>query len=92
MLYQGLGNHEFDNGVDGLIPFLEDVTFDTLACNIDVSDHEDSDLLSTLIQSSVVKDFPGEIRVGLIGFITEETPTLVNPGTTAFEFNRNIIC
>ena len=32
-----LGNHDFDNGIEGLIPFLKGVNFPVLAANMDVS-------------------------------------------------------
>ena len=33
-----LGNHDFDNGIEGLIPFLKGVNFPVLAANMDVSE------------------------------------------------------
>ena len=30
----GLGNHDFDDSIDGLKPFAEETTFDLLASNI----------------------------------------------------------
>ena len=35
--FQSLGNHEFDEGVEGLVPFLEKVDFPVLASNLDLS-------------------------------------------------------
>ena len=32
-----LGNHDFDDGIEGLIPFLKGVNFPVLAANMDVS-------------------------------------------------------
>ena len=30
----GLGNHEFDDGVEGLVPFIDGANFPVLAANI----------------------------------------------------------
>jgi 2',3'-cyclic-nucleotide 2'-phosphodiesterase (5'-nucleotidase family) len=30
----GLGNHDFDDGVEGLVPFIEGANFTVLASNI----------------------------------------------------------
>ena len=30
----GLGNHDFDDGVEGIVPFIEGVDFTVLAANI----------------------------------------------------------
>ena len=30
----GLGNHDFDDGVEGIVPFIEEVGFPVLASNI----------------------------------------------------------
>jgi 2',3'-cyclic-nucleotide 2'-phosphodiesterase (5'-nucleotidase family) len=32
-----LGNHDFDDGIDGLMPFLSKVNFPVLAANLDAS-------------------------------------------------------
>lgn len=34
----GLGNHDFDDGVKGLIPFADATEFDLLACNMVISE------------------------------------------------------
>ena len=33
----GLGNHDFDDGVDGLVPFIDGANFAVLAANINAS-------------------------------------------------------
>ncbi|XP_035697792.1 snake venom 5'-nucleotidase-like [Branchiostoma floridae] len=67
-----IGNHEFDNGISGLVPFLRNVTFPMLACNIDTSGEPE---LQGLILPSVVLDVGGE-RVGIVGYILENTPDI----------------
>jgi len=71
-----LGNHDFDNGVEGLIPFLNGLNFPALAANMDVSKEP---LLKNLIQPSIVRDLNGT-KVGIIGYITPRTAALSQPG------------
>ena len=33
----GLGNHDFDDGVEGLVPFIDGANFTVLASNIVIS-------------------------------------------------------
>ena len=75
------GNHEFDNGVDGLMkPFLENIQFPILGANIKA----DSTLASTFgITYVPYKIFTvGGQRVGVVGYTSQETPTLSVPGST----------
>ena len=37
IFFQSPGNHEFDDGVSGYVPFLKNVTFPIICANIDVS-------------------------------------------------------
>jgi 2',3'-cyclic-nucleotide 2'-phosphodiesterase (5'-nucleotidase family) len=34
----GLGNHDFDDGVEGIVPFIEGANFAVLASNINAKD------------------------------------------------------
>jgi 5'-nucleotidase len=34
----GLGNHDFDDGVEGIVPFIEGANFAVLASNINATD------------------------------------------------------
>lgn len=71
-----LGNHEFDDGVGGIVPFLENITFPVLAANID-------DSLEPSIQGkyhkSAVFTLSGR-SVGVVGYITTETMVIATPG------------
>uniref|UniRef100_A0A672ZAK6 5'-nucleotidase n=1 Tax=Sphaeramia orbicularis TaxID=375764 RepID=A0A672ZAK6_9TELE len=74
-----LGNHEFDNGVDGLMkPFLQDIKCSVLSANI----RTDSVLESTFGNAF----FPYKIftvggqKVGVVGYTSQETPALSEPG------------
>jgi len=71
-----LGNHEFDDGVKGLVPFLKNQTVPFVVSNIDIQHTPE---LSGLYQPSVVIRVGGR-RIGLIGYLTPETLEVSNPG------------
>ncbi|XP_042362631.1 snake venom 5'-nucleotidase-like [Plectropomus leopardus] len=74
-----LGNHEFDNKVEGLLsPFLEQITFPVLSANIIT----DATLASTFGRAYMpFKIFTvGGERVGVVGYTTKETPVVSQPG------------
>jgi len=85
--FQCLGNHEFDLGVDPLVRFLDNVTFDVVSANTDVSDEP---RLVGKFASSTIKTIGGE-RVGVIGYITPETKYISKPGKTILIFLRRCI-
>ncbi|GFR73203.1 LOW QUALITY PROTEIN: 5'-nucleotidase [Elysia marginata] len=71
----GLGNHEFDNGVSGLVPFVVNASFAVLSSNIDLSD--------TPLQGKIAKSKTftiGGEKIGVIGYTTKSTPYISNPG------------
>lgn len=70
-----LGNHEFDNGVDGLTPFLTGLNFPVLSSNIDASEVPKID---GLFVPTTVLEVNGH-RIGVVGYTTTETPEIVNP-------------
>ncbi|CAH1248466.1 NT5E [Branchiostoma lanceolatum] len=74
------GNHDFDNGVAGLVLFLRNVSFPVLACNIDTSGEPD---LRGLILPSVVLDIGGE-KVVIVGYILANTPAISPTGNVVF--------
>lgn len=86
-----LGNHEFDDGVQGLIPFLLKVKFPVIACNLNLK--KEVDLKRTnRIKRSVVFYKKG-IKVGVIGYLTPETKFLAPANNIEFldevqELNR----
>ena len=71
-----MGNHEFDNGVEGLAPFLENSTFPILSANIDASEVP---LINGEFFPSTVLEVNGH-EIGVVGYTTTETPEIVNPG------------
>ncbi|XP_059608975.1 protein 5NUC-like [Phlebotomus argentipes] len=69
-----LGNHEFDNGVDGLVPFLNSVEFPVLAANLDLS-QEPTMAAAASLKPSTVFTVAGH-RIGVIGYLTPDTKFL----------------
>jgi 2',3'-cyclic-nucleotide 2'-phosphodiesterase (5'-nucleotidase family) len=67
---QSLGNHEFDDGVDGLVPFINNAAFPILASNLDL--RKEKDLNVPNLKKSVVFDLDG-VKVAVIGYITPDT-------------------
>jgi 5'-nucleotidase len=75
-----VGNHEFDDGPQGLRDFLDQVEFPVLSANIDVSREP---ILAEQVPKSVVLDVGGE-QVGVVSILAEDTPETSSPG-------RNVI-
>lgn len=73
-----VGNHEFDNGPEGLAEFLDGVTFPVLSANIDVSQNN---LLADRVKKSTVLEVGGE-KIGIISVLAEDTPETSSPGDT----------
>ena len=74
--FQSFGNHEFDNGIEGLVPFVKNLTFPVVNCNIDVSREP---RMQGLFNKSIIKTVGGE-KIGIIGYLIEETSSISNPG------------
>lgn len=70
-----LGNHEFDDGIEGLLPFVEKANHPVLAANIDTTGEPRID--GKLPKSTVVT--VGGRRIGIIGYVTEETSFISSP-------------
>lgn len=69
-----MGNHEFDLGVEGLVPFLNGVDFPVLAANINnTADHPLWQTKS--LKKSAVFEIKG-FKIGVIGYLTPETKDL----------------
>lgn len=77
-----LGNHEFDEGITGLVPFLNEVNFPVLAANIDYNKTPGLQNTKSL-QASHVFTVNG-MKVGIIGYLTPETKTLSNAEDVEF--------
>ncbi|CAH2236055.1 jg7346 [Pararge aegeria aegeria] len=69
-----LGNHEFDNGVSGLTPFIRNLSCPTLAANLILTSEPTMEAEKNLMKS-VVFNINGT-KIGIIGYLTPETKTL----------------
>ncbi|XP_030560611.1 protein 5NUC-like isoform X1 [Drosophila novamexicana] len=66
-----LGNHEFDQKIEGLVPFLNDVNFPVLVSNVDFS--KEPELVATnKLSNSTILEVNGT-KVGVIGYLTPKT-------------------
>lgn len=78
--FQALGNHEFDNGVDGLMkPFMQKIQCPVLSANI----KPDKTLAPTFGTSYLPYKIltVGDQKVGVVGYTSRETSDLSRPGT-----------
>lgn len=76
-----LGNHEFDNGADGLAPLLTGSRVPIIGCNVDFSD--EPKLRHLQPRASLTVERAGT-KIGLIGYLTPNTTFLSNPGRVRF--------
>lgn len=83
-----VGNHEFDNGPEGLAAFAEALEIPLLAANVDPANEDELD--GELIGGSTVVEVGGE-RIGIIGVVAEDTPQLASTGEVAFEVPANAV-
>src|SRR6185437_2425543 len=81
------GNHEFDDGPEEFLKFIEAAEFPIIGGNFDVSKDP---ALAGKIEGSIILDIAGE-KVGIIGATTEDTPEIASSGpniefTDVFEY------
>ncbi|KAH8371557.1 hypothetical protein KR093_007996, partial [Drosophila rubida] len=69
-----LGNHEFDEGVSGLVPFLNDVSFPVVTCNLDLSQEPDLAASKRLMNSTILE--ASGTKIAVIGYVTPDTKVL----------------
>src|SRR5690606_5975075 len=70
------GNHEFDDGPEEFLKFIEAAEFPIIGGNFDVTRDEN---LRGKIKGSIVVEVGGE-KIGIIGATTEDTPEIASPG------------
>ncbi|XP_073831490.1 apyrase-like [Musca autumnalis] len=75
-----LGNHEFDHGVEGVVPFLEALDSPMLVANIDATNEP---TMEGKYQPSIIIERSGR-KIGVIGIILETTYDLANTGKLIF--------
>jgi 5'-nucleotidase len=73
-----VGNHEFDDGPEGLAEFLDKVSLPVISANIDVSQNN---LLAGRVQKSTVLDVAGG-QIGVVSVLAEDTVETSSPGST----------
>jgi 5'-nucleotidase len=73
-LFQSLGNHEFDNNVQGLSPFIENLTSPVIAANL-ILDKVPELERQTNLKKSITFDISGT-KVGITGYLTPDTKFL----------------
>lgn len=73
-----LGNHEFNNGPEGLLPLLDGVSFPVISGNLDVAADP---VLAGRVQDHVVLDVNG-VKVGIVSALTRDTLEISAPGPT----------
>ncbi|XP_011876681.1 PREDICTED: protein 5NUC-like [Vollenhovia emeryi] len=77
-----LGNHEFDDGVEGLIPFIQNASYPILTTNLDLS--EQPNLAATNLKNSTILEVAGK-KIGVIGYLTSETKILSTTENVIFK-------
>lgn len=80
--WQSLGNHEFDDGVKGLIPFIQNATYPILTTNLDLS--KQPDLAATNLKNSTILIVNGK-KIGVIGYLTPDTKILSSTDNVIFK-------
>ncbi|XP_059222625.1 apyrase-like isoform X6 [Stomoxys calcitrans] len=82
-----LGNHEFDHGIDGVVPFLESLESPMLVANIDASNEP---TMVGKYKPSMILERNGR-KIGVIGVILETTYDLANTGKLIFRNESDAI-
>ncbi|MCW5722932.1 MAG: 5'-nucleotidase C-terminal domain-containing protein [Devosia sp.] len=70
------GNHEFDDGPEEFLKFIDAAEFPIIGGNFDVTRDPN---LAGKIRGSIVVEIGGE-KIGIIGATTEDTPDIASPG------------
>ncbi len=76
-----MGNHEFDDGVQGLTPFLQNISFPMVCTNCNLTQAPD---LKDLIKKSLIVEVQGT-KIGILGFVTPDTELQSKPKPVTFE-------
>ena len=74
------GNHEFDDGPEEFLKFIEAAEFPIIGGNFDVSRDPN---LAGKIKGSIVAEIGGE-KIGIIGATAEDTPEIAEVGDVEF--------
>uniref|UniRef100_A0A2A4K740 Protein 5NUC n=1 Tax=Heliothis virescens TaxID=7102 RepID=A0A2A4K740_HELVI len=82
IIYNSLGNHEFDNGVSGLTPFIENLQCPVLCANLNLKKVPELAREPNL-KKSIILDVAGH-KVGVVGYLTPETKVLAKPNDVEY--------
>lgn len=77
-MIQSLGTHEFDDGIDNLVEYLNQIKTPVVACNFNISTEKRLNL--TNLTPSRIVNASGEM-IGIIGYLTPDTTVI----------NRNVV-
>jgi len=75
-----LGNHEFDDKIEGIVPFLANQSCAVVVSNLN---HSQVPELQGLYSKSIIVDISGH-SIGLVGYITPETAYIADPENLIF--------
>ena len=78
---QSLGNHEFDDGIPGLLPFINAAKYPIVTANLDLT--EEPELSSSKLRNSTIITINGT-KIGVIGYLTPETRISTPSGNVKF--------
>ena len=70
MVLQTLGNHDFDDGIENLVNFINHVNIPVVCCNLDLE--TEPRLARSKLKSSIVLDIENT-KIGVTGFVTPWT-------------------
>jgi 5'-nucleotidase len=82
LAYEGIGNHDFDRGLDRLARLRKEAKFEYLGANVVVRETG-----QPLLPSVAVRELAG-VRIAFVGATLRETPSVTTPGSVdalAFE-------
>lgn len=79
--FQCLGNHEFEYGLDALLPFLNNITFPVVIANLNTTANHSLWQTRSLKKSTIfnIKGF----KIGVIGYLTNDTKSVVGGNVLA---------
>lgn len=80
---QSLGNHEFDEDIDGVVPFIRNVTSPVLAANLILTHVPDLEKEANLYKSIVI--IKNGVKIGIVGYLTPETKFLAPKNNVEYE-------
>ncbi|XP_075155673.1 5'-nucleotidase-related protein-like [Haematobia irritans] len=82
-----LGNHEFDHGVEGVVPFIQTLNSPMLVANMDATNEP---TIAGTYQNSMIIERNNR-KIGVIGIILETTYDLANTGNLIFRNESDTI-